>query len=179
MYNSSYFYKIDNDKKLCMYVYFYIFISGLVEIENNIEGITLIVNLDFLYVCGRGWWCRCEMDADMDFLDSSVGKEYVWNMGDLGLIPGLRRSCGEGKSYPLQYLEDSHGLYSHKESDMTERLSASLSLSWKEKVNSGWENAPCLIWTPFFNFLYVFVWKTGHQGKFYIYIYWYVGIIDM
>lgn len=55
MYNSSYFYKIDNDKKLCMYVYFYIFIYGLVEIENNIEGITLIVNLDFLYVCGRGW----------------------------------------------------------------------------------------------------------------------------
>ena len=106
---SSYFYKIDNDKKLCMYVYFYIFIYGLVEME-NIEGITLIVNLDFLYVCGRGWWCRCEMDADMDFLDSSVGKEYVWNMGDLGLIPGLRRSPGEGKGYPLQYLENSvHG----------------------------------------------------------------------
>lgn len=51
---SSYFYKIDNDKKLCMYVYFYIFIYGLVEME-TIEGITLIVNLDFLYVCGRGW----------------------------------------------------------------------------------------------------------------------------
>lgn len=45
-----YFYKIDNDKKLCMYVYFYIFIYGLVEIENNIEGITLIVNLDFIRV---------------------------------------------------------------------------------------------------------------------------------
>ena len=30
-------------------------------------------------------------------------------MGDLGSIPGLRRSPGEGKGYPLQYsgLEDS------------------------------------------------------------------------
>ena len=30
-------------------------------------------------------------------------------MGDLGLIPGLGRSPGEGKGYPLQYsgLEDS------------------------------------------------------------------------
>jgi len=25
------------------------------------------------------------------------------NAGDLGLIPGLRRSPGEGKGYPLQY----------------------------------------------------------------------------
>ena len=134
--------------------------------EKNIEGITLIVNPDFLYVCGRGWWCRCEMDADMGFPDSSVGKEYVWNVGDLGLIPGLRRSPGEGKGYPLQYLENSMDCIVHgvTKSDMTERLSASLSLSWKEKVKSGWENAPCLIWSPFFHILYVFVWKIGHWG---------------
>jgi hypothetical protein len=31
------------------------------------------------------------------------GKESACNMGDLGLIPGLRRSPGEGKSYLLQY----------------------------------------------------------------------------
>ena len=164
-----------------MYVYFYIFIYGWVEMEKNTEGITLIVNLDFLYVCGRGWWCRCEMDADVGFPDSSVGKEYVWNVGDLGLIPGLRRSPGEGKGYPLQYLENSMDCIVHgvTKSDMTERLSASLSLSWKEKVKSGWENAPWLIWSPFFNILYVFVWKIGHQGEFYVYIYWYVSIIDM
>ena len=48
-------------------------------------------------------------------------------MGDLGLIPRLGKSPGEGKGYPLQYsgLENSmdsivHG--DHKESDMTERL---------------------------------------------------------
>ena len=33
----------------------------------------------------------------------SAGKESACNAGDLGLIPGLGRSPGEGKSYPLQY----------------------------------------------------------------------------
>ena len=31
------------------------------------------------------------------------GKESACNAGDLGLIPGLGRSPGEGKGYPLQY----------------------------------------------------------------------------
>ena len=30
-------------------------------------------------------------------------KESTCNAGDLGLIPGLGRSPGEGKGYPLQY----------------------------------------------------------------------------
>ena len=34
---------------------------------------------------------------------SSVGKESACNAGDLGSIPGLGRSPGEGKGYPLQY----------------------------------------------------------------------------
>ena len=33
----------------------------------------------------------------------SVGKESACNVGDLGSIPGLGRSPGEGKGYPLQY----------------------------------------------------------------------------
>ena len=33
----------------------------------------------------------------------STGKESACNMGDLGLIPGLGRSHGEGNDYPLQY----------------------------------------------------------------------------
>ena len=33
----------------------------------------------------------------------SAGKESLCNVGDLGLIPGLGRSPGEGSSYPLQY----------------------------------------------------------------------------
>ena len=37
------------------------------------------------------------------FPDSSVGKESTYNVGDLGSIPGLERSAGEGTGYPLQY----------------------------------------------------------------------------
>ena len=33
----------------------------------------------------------------------SAGKESACNAGDLGLIPGLGRSPGEGKGYTLQY----------------------------------------------------------------------------
>ena len=33
----------------------------------------------------------------------SVGKESACNAGDPGLIPGLGRSPGEGRGYPLQY----------------------------------------------------------------------------
>ena len=36
----------------------------------------------------------------MDFPGDSAGKESACNVGDLGLIPGLRRTSGEGD---LQY----------------------------------------------------------------------------
>ena len=36
------------------------------------------------------------------FPGGSAGKESACNAGDLGSIPGLRRSPGEGKGYPLQ-----------------------------------------------------------------------------
>ena len=39
----------------------------------------------------------------MGFPGVSAGKESACSVGDLGSIPGLRRSHGEGKSYPLQY----------------------------------------------------------------------------
>ena len=68
----------------------------------------------------------------MDFPDSSVGKESAGNAGDPSSIPGSGRPAGEGIGYPLQYsgLENSMECISpwgHKESDMTERLSLSLS----------------------------------------------------
>ena len=37
------------------------------------------------------------------FPGGSDGKESACNSGDLGLIPGLGRSPGEGNGYPLQY----------------------------------------------------------------------------
>ena len=39
----------------------------------------------------------------MNFSCGSAGKESTCNAGDLGLIPKLGRSPGEGKGYPLQY----------------------------------------------------------------------------
>ena len=39
----------------------------------------------------------------MGFPCGLAGKESTCNAGDLGLIPGLGRSPGEGKDYPLHY----------------------------------------------------------------------------
>ena len=44
-------------------------------------------------------------------------------MGDLGSIPGLRRSPGEGKGYPLQYSGLENSVDFTEESDTTEQLS--------------------------------------------------------
>ena len=38
----------------------------------------------------------------LDFPDSSVGKEAAYNEGEHSSTPGLGRSPGEGKGYPLQ-----------------------------------------------------------------------------
>ena len=39
----------------------------------------------------------------MDFPGGSAGKESACNAGNLGLVPGLGRSPGEGNGYSLQY----------------------------------------------------------------------------
>jgi len=66
----------------------------------------------------------------LGFPSGSAGKESAHNAGDLGLIPGLGRSPGEGKGYPLQYsdLENSMDCVVHgvAESDTAERLSHTL-----------------------------------------------------
>ena len=41
--------------------------------------------------------------STFSFPGGSDSKESACNAGDLGLIPGLGRSLGEGNSYPLQY----------------------------------------------------------------------------
>ena len=54
----------------------------------------------------------------------SAGKESTCNEGDLGSIPRLRRSPGEGKAYPLQYsgLENSMDCIFHKVTKSWTRL---------------------------------------------------------
>ena len=39
----------------------------------------------------------------MGFPCGSAGKEFAYNVGDLGSIPGLGRCPGEGNDYPLHY----------------------------------------------------------------------------
>ena len=54
-------------------------------------------------------WAMEKEFANKGFPCGSAGKESPCHAGDLGLIPGLGRSPGEGKGYTLQYsgLEDS------------------------------------------------------------------------
>ena len=68
----------------------------------------------------------------MDFPGGSDGEVSAYNAGDLGSIPGLGRSPGEGNGNPLQYscpenTMDRRNLvgyspWGHKELDMTEQL---------------------------------------------------------
>ena len=82
-------------------------------------------------VCGipKSWTQLSNFHFHLGLPCGSTGKEYTCNAGDLGSIPGLERSPGEGKVYPLQYssLENSmdYSPWGHKESDMTEQLSLS------------------------------------------------------
>ena len=46
--------------------------------------------------------CYCKVRILLDFLGGSDGKASAYNVGDLGLIPGLGRSPGEGKGNPFQ-----------------------------------------------------------------------------
>ena len=59
-------------------------------------------------------------------LSGSAGIESACSAGDLGLIPGLGGSPGEGKGYPLQYsgLENSMDCIVHRAQSQT-RLSDS------------------------------------------------------
>ena len=64
--------------------------------------------------CKRPWfnswvrktpWRRDRLPTSVffGFPGGSAGKESACNAGDLGWIPGLGRSPGERKGYPLQY----------------------------------------------------------------------------
>ena len=75
---------------------------------------------------------RAPVRRNSDLPSGSDGKVSAYNAGDLGSIPGLGRSPGEGNGSPLQYScpEKSHGRRSlvgyspwgRKELDTTERL---------------------------------------------------------
>ena len=61
----------------------------------------------------------------LDFPGGSAGEESDCNVGDPGSIPGLGRSLGEGKGYPLQYssLENSMDCIVHEVAKSQTQLS--------------------------------------------------------
>ena len=88
-------------------------------------------------------------------LSGSAGKESACNLGDLGSIPGLGKSPGEGKGYPLQYsgLENSmdcivHGVAKSQTwlSDFHFHFSAISSsdfmMLWLHSVSAIWSVCP-------------------------------------
>ena len=97
-------------------------VHGVTKSWKQLRDFHLKINNNYL-------WC-------WDFVGGSDGKASTCNVGDLGSIPGLARSPGEGNGNPLQYpcLEKSHGQgsllgcspESRKESGMTERLTLTL-----------------------------------------------------
>ena len=52
---------------------------------------------------GHDWSDSAAATVFRVFPGGSAGKESSYSLGDLGSIPGLGRSPGEGKGYPLQY----------------------------------------------------------------------------
>ena len=83
------------------------------------------------------------------FPGGSVVENSPANAGDMGLIPGSRRSPGEGNGNPFQYGNllpgKSHGQrslvgyspWSHKEQDTTERISTAQHIFIMPPVISG------------------------------------------
>ena len=77
----------------------------------------------------RGAW-RATEHTDHGVAESrtrcgSAGEESACNVGDLGSSPGLGRSPGEGKGYPLRYsgLENSMDCIVHGVAQSRTRLS--------------------------------------------------------
>ena len=66
-----------------------------------------------------------QLPCNKGFPGGSAGEESACNVGDLGSIPGLGRSPGEGKGYPLQCsgLENSMGCIVHGVTKSRTRLS--------------------------------------------------------
>ena len=74
---------------------------------------------------------RVPLAQTVGFPDSSVGKESACNAGNPSLIPGLERSTGEGKGYPLQ----------SSWASLMAQLVKNLPAVWETWVQSlGWED---------------------------------------
>ena len=67
----------------------------------------------------------------LGFPSGSVGKESACNVGDLGSIPGLERSPGEGNSNPLQYF----GLKNSMDREARQATVHGMAKNWTQLCN--------------------------------------------
>ena len=79
------------------------------------------------------------------FPGGSVGKEFAYNAGDPGFVPGLGRSAGEGIGYLLQYS------WASLVPQMVKNLPAMwetwvLSLDWDDPLVKGTATHSILAW---------------------------------
>ena len=130
----------------------------------------LTLRINYFCLFAMSWFKVLWKSAEVTegFPSGSGGKESACNVGDLGSIPGLGRSSGEGHGNPLQYscLENPNGqrsLVGHspwgcKEPDMTEWLKHSteitqsvvvLTLRWLLTLDSS-------LWFSFTIFCYLY-----------------------
>ena len=116
-----------------------------------------------LYLCRKQlYWLKYRIYVPFLSPDSSVGKESACNVRELGLIPGLGRSPGEGKGFPLLY------------SDLENSLENSLDYTGSQRVGHNWETFTFLLYlilqTPFVLrvWLYQFL-STAHSSVWLLY----------
>ena len=83
----------------------------------------------------------------MGFPCDSAGKESSCDAGDLGSIPGLGRSPGEGKDYPLQY--------SGLENSM-DCIVYGVAKSWRQLSNS----TTMYLYSHIFSIHHIYIYKT-------------------
>ena len=103
-----------------------------------------------LYLSRKFWECHIRKC----FPGGSAGKESTRSVGDLGSIPGLGRSPGEGKGYPLQHsgLENSMECIVHGVAKSQTRLTFALTFNTSKRneiardavsTHPGEEPVPC------------------------------------
>ena len=156
--------KSNKQKKSCEFaviwncIWYYIFARNLIFRDKKIQ-----LALQYLYIHdihpkmeniweknfheipkSKTWICHSSstiyiaLTLYLGFPGGLDSKESACSVGDMGSIPGLRRSPGEGNGNPLQYcyLENSmdrhYSPWGCKESDMTEWLSTAHSYLVKE-----------------------------------------------
>ena len=109
---------------ICSCIYVHMYMCACVHMFIYMHTFICIYVFMFMckYVCMYICICVCMY---MGFPGGSAGKESACNPGDLGLIPGLGASPGEGKGYAFQYsgLENSMDCIVHGVSKSQTQLS--------------------------------------------------------